>query len=199
MELQQLVDGLASGIVAADARSPVAVGQRSGRVFQPGIGPHTESETITLALAELCAGLSDVQFEREVPYPAIARSRCDVVIDGTAGWAVEVKLLRLLGDNGLKNDNMLMHILSPYPVDHSALTDCPKLLRSGFEGRKAIVIIGYDYDALPLAPTIRAFELLATSEVGLFAAKPASFEGLIHPVHRRGAVFGWEITEKRVA
>ena len=29
----------------------------------------------------------------------------------------EVKMLRLMGDNGKPNDNMLMHILSPYPAD----------------------------------------------------------------------------------
>jgi len=197
MELQQLVDRLARGIALSDSRSPVAVGQRSGRVFQPGIGPRSESETITLALAESSTEFDGTHLEREVPYPAIARSRCDLVIDGASGWAVEIKLLRLLGDNGLKNDNMLMHILSPYPVDHSALTDCPKLLHSGFEGRKAIVIIGYDYDNLPMAPTIRAFELLASSEIDLIATSPAPFNDLIHPVHRRGAVFGWEITERR--
>lgn len=196
VELGQFVDGLARGIEASDSRSPVAVGQRSGRVFRPGIGPHSESETITLALSEASVGLELSRLEREVPYPAISRSRCDIVIDGSAGWAIEVKLLRLLGDNGLKNDNMLMHILSPYPMDHSALSDCPKLLQSGFEGRKAIVIIGYDYDALPLGPAIGAFELLASAEVDLIPTGPAPFNNLIHPIHQRGAVFGWEISEK---
>jgi hypothetical protein len=193
MELQWIVDGLARGIVAADSRSPIAVGQRSGRVFQPGIGPHSESETITIALQEPFAGFQDAHIEREVPYPAVPRSRCDLIIDDDEGWAIEIKLLRLLGDNGLKNDNMLMHILSPYPADHSALTDCTKLLQSGFEGRKAIVIIGYDYDAFPLAPAVHAFELLAAHEVTLRSTEAAAFDGLIHPVHQRGAVFGWEI------
>jgi len=197
MELQELVDGLAKGIKAADSRSPVAVGQRSGRVFQPGIGPHSESETVTLALAEASAGFDRMHLEREVPYPAITRSRCDLVIDESPGWAIEIKLLRLLGDNGLKNDNMLMHILSPYAVDHSALSDCSKLLQSGFAQRKAIVVIGYDYDKLPMMSTIRAFELLAESQVKLTPTNAAPFSGLIHPVHHRGAVFGWEITEQR--
>jgi hypothetical protein len=36
-------------------------------------------------------------------------------------WAIEIKMPRLMGDNGKPNDNMLMHILSPYPkiVVHS--------------------------------------------------------------------------------
>ena len=151
---------------------------------------------ITLALSEASVGLELSRLEREVPYPAISRSRCDIVIGRSAGWAIEVKLLRLLGDNGLKNDNMLMHILSPYPIDHSALSDCSKLLKSGFEGRKAIVIIGYDYDTLPLGPAIGAFELLASDEVDLIPTGPAPFNNLIHPIHQRGAVFGWEISKK---
>ena len=54
-------------------------------------------------------------------------------------------MLRLMGDNGKPNDNMLMHILSPYPNNRSALTDCVKLLESGLPGRKAVVIYGFDY------------------------------------------------------
>jgi len=45
-----------------------------------------------------------------------------------------VKMLRLMGDNSKPNDNMLMHILSPYPSHRSALTDCQKLAASGFQG-----------------------------------------------------------------
>jgi hypothetical protein len=32
---------------------------------------------------------------------------------GALGSAIEVKMLRLMGDNGKLNDNMVMHILSP--------------------------------------------------------------------------------------
>jgi hypothetical protein len=52
-------------------------------------------------------------------------------------WAIEVKLLRLLGDNGKPNDNILMHILSPYPAHRSAFTDCTKLLGAPLGRRKA--------------------------------------------------------------
>jgi hypothetical protein len=36
-------------------------------------------------------------------------------------------MLRIFGDNGKLNDNMLMHVLSFYPAHLSALTDCGKL------------------------------------------------------------------------
>jgi hypothetical protein len=76
-------------------------------------------------------------------------------------------MLRLLGDNGKPNDNILMHILSPYPAHRSAVTDTEKLLASGLSGRKAIVIYAYEYPKWPTLPAILAFERLATARVVL--------------------------------
>jgi hypothetical protein len=102
-------------------------------------------------------------------------------------------MLRLMGDNGKPNDNMLMHILSPYPSHRSALTDCQKLVGSGFSGSLGVLIYGYDYDALPMEPAVEAFEQLAEHRVRLGPRQAASFDGLVHPVHRRGGVFVWEV------
>jgi hypothetical protein len=38
--------------------------------------------------------------------------------------------------------------------------DCKKLVESGLEGRKAIVIYGFDYPELPMDPAIGAFRYL---------------------------------------
>ena len=76
-------------------------------------------------------------------------------------------MLRLMGDNGKPNDNMLMHILSPYPADRSALTDCSKLLAAGPGARRAVVNYGFDYRDLPMDPAIEALELLASVKVKL--------------------------------
>ena len=102
-------------------------------------------------------------------------------------------MLRLMGDNGKPNDNMLMHILSPYPNDRSALTDCLKLVESGLVGRKAVVIYGFDYPGRRMDPAIEAFELLARQKVILGNRAVGSYQDLIHPVHRAGRVFGWEV------
>jgi hypothetical protein len=88
---------------------------------------------------------------------------------------------------------MLMHILSPYPSDRSALTDCVKLARSRLPGRHAVVIYGFDYPGLPMDPAIDAFELLARAKVGVGSRSEASYADLVHPVHLCGRVFGWEI------
>jgi len=102
-------------------------------------------------------------------------------------------MLRLMGDNGKLNDNMVMHILSPYPAHRSALTDCRKLLASQLGTQKAVLIYGYDYPGWPMDPAIEAFQALASREVTLADTMVASFDGLIHPVHRRGRVFGWQV------
>jgi hypothetical protein len=187
----------ARGIAAADARAPQAVGTRSGLPYQPGIGPHTEASTVSLVMKELHA-LEPKRygaFQTGVPYPALPRQRCDLCL-GSAGdwsWVVEVKMLRLMGDNGKLNDNMLMHILSPYPAHRSALTDCAKLLDSEFTGRKAIVIYGFEYEGWALAPALDAFEVLASQQVRLGPRATATFSDLIHPIHREGKVLGWEL------
>lgn len=123
------------------------------------------------------------------------RSRCDLVLGPDGDWAIEIKMLRVMGDNGKPNDNILTHILSPYPGKRSALTDCEKLLNSHLPGRKGIVVFGYEYIGWPMSPVIRAFELLAAARVELVERYEAKAPGLVHPVHSEGAVFGWEVVE----
>ncbi|MFO0830486.1 MAG: hypothetical protein U0637_01460 [Phycisphaerales bacterium] len=106
---------------------------------------------------------------------------------------MEAKLLRFLGDNGKQNGHMLMHILSPYAKDRSALTDCSKLAGSSIAHRHAIIIFGYQHDEWPLEPAIEAFELLARHRVVMGERLVAHTGRLVHPVHSHGTVFGWEI------
>jgi len=131
-----------------------------------------------------------------VRYPGGSRSKCDLCLGSADAWewAIEFKLLRFLGDNGKPNGNMLMHILSPYPKDRSALTDCSKLTDSGIAANKAVVIFGYHHDDWPLEPAIDAFESLAARQVRLGPRQMASTPPLVHPVHSLGQVFGWELS-----
>ena len=121
--------------------------------------------------------------------------KCDLCFGKNLNWewVIEIKMFRILGDNGKTNDNILMHILSPYPKHRSALTDCKKLLVSGFEAKKAILIYGYESEEWPIDIAIDAFEKLAKSEVTLSARFTSAFTNLIHPVHRESKVYAWEI------
>jgi hypothetical protein len=197
LDLANIVADFAAGLKRADAKRPQAVNVRTKKPFQPGIGPHSEAKTIELVLSELAESRPQhyAGFETGVPYFEFPRQRCDLCLGQPPGWdwAIEVKMLRFLGDNGKPNDNILMHVLSPYPQHRSALTDCEKLARAEIGTRKAILIYGFDHDEWPLDPAIEAFENLAGRKVQLGLRESAMFLDLVHPVHANGRVFGWEI------
>lgn len=181
ISLAEFVADFAKGIELADKRGPIAVNARNESAFQSGLGPHSENETIKLVLSELSAfnGEEYQSYALGVPYPQMSRKKCDLCLGHAPNWTwtIEVKLLRLYGDNGKLNDNMLMHILSPYPEHRSALTDCQKLLDSGLQGRKAIVMYAYESTQFPTTPALHAFELLANDCVQLSPRVTASFLG----------------------
>lgn len=199
MTLAQLVADFGIGLKAADSLRPQAVNRRSKKAFQPGIGPHTEAQTVELVgerLVELFPDRYAGVWIESVPYPDEKRQRCDLCLGEPDDWkwAIEVKMIRFLGDNGKANDNILMHVLSPYPSHRSALTDCTKLVESGIARREALLVYGYEHDDWPLEPAIRALELLAADRVSLGPRHTADFSGLLHPVHQRGRVYAWELT-----
>jgi hypothetical protein len=190
--LQRLTEDLAAAVISVDAAHPVAKNKRSGVSFEAGLGPHSEAETLALVFGEVRRAQPHIYIDltTSVPYPNNPRQRCDVKLITREGpLFIEGKLLRLKGDNGKPNDNMLMHILSPYPQHRSALTDCVKLGSSGIVDGKAIVLIGYTYDDMPLDPAICAFETLASGKIGPRAE--AVFSGLCHRVHCSGKVMAW--------
>lgn len=192
---EHFVADFAEGLVAADAKLP----QASGRTvtYKPGIGPFSEAAAVKLIMAELSQRWPDRygRHDLNVAYPESTRQRCDLCLGQPIArtLAVEVKLLRLLGDNGKLNDNMLMHILSPYPQHRSALTDCTKLSGSKIANQKMIVIYAFDAEEYPTELAIRAFEQLAADQAQLGPRHEATFESLVHPVHTCGRVVGWEL------
>lgn len=201
--LDQFVTDFARGMKLADERRPVAVNARTKVAFQAGIGPHSETETVKLVMKELEALHPEAyrQYQIGVPYPENTRQKCDLCLGQPPSWewAVEVKMLRLFGDNGKLNDNMLMHILSPYSEHRSALTDCDKLMASKLKGQKAIAIYAFDAPQFPVEPAVRAFELLARDRAQLSSRFSAQFSELIHPVHSHGLIAAWEVSDRKAS
>ena len=77
---------------------------------------------------------------------------CDLALGERPDWALEVKLARI-GRNGTYEDAAIKKILSPYPEDRSAVTDCQKLAGSGFAGRLAVLIYGFEDPGRPFSQT----------------------------------------------
>jgi len=195
-ELARLVQDFAMAIKIADGRRPQAAGPGRRRLYQPGIGPHTEGQTLSLVIKELVIlDAAYAAYRLNVPYPVAPRQKCDWCLGSPPmwSWSIEVKMFKLYGDNEKLNDNMLMHVLSPYPQHRSALSDCDKLVNFNMTARKAILIFGYDYAGWPMDPAIEAFEVLTSLRVELGSRHEAGYRNLIHPVHQHGRVFAWEI------
>ena len=107
------------------------------------------------------------------------------------------KAMRRLRNNGTPEEFIMVDMLSPYEGDGSVLGDIRKLLNSGFDGEKVIMIYGYDYPDWPLQIAIDCFETLAEKFFCKFNAKfQASFSGLVHPYHKEGKIFCWVVDNK---
>lgn len=73
------------------------------------------------------------------------------------------------------------------------MTDCIKLAQSGFAGRRAVLIYGFEMPGRPLAWLIEAFEAIAVKHVSLGPRAEAPLRDLVHPTFTAGGVFAWEI------
>ena len=192
LELQQIVKDFAKGIELAHVKAP------QSKNWRRGIGPHDEIEVIRLVMTELAARLPEryTAHEREVLYPG-TRQACDLCIGEAPdfSWAIEFKALRMLGDKGHTGTGRddVSKILSPYPQQRSALTDCLKLSSSGLGHRQALIIYAYDWEEFPAESVIEIFEFAANRWVRLGDRLSYPFSGLIHPVHQEGTVYGWEL------
>ena len=189
--LKNFVEDFAKSMEVMDKVLPPAVNVRTKEEYEKGIGPYQETLLIAHVVGNMVSNNQELysNVKLEVKYPK-QRGRCDVVINDNL--FIEVKALRKMRNNGTQEEFLVNHILSPYANDRSFLTDTKKLLDSGFEGEKAVVFYGYDYDEAPLDILVGCYELIANRYFCKFKEQhEQSFEGLIHPVHKRGKVKGY--------
>ena len=198
MELVRIVRDFAAGMEAADHRRPQASSSSiATRLYQPGIGPFSEPGAVALTLTEMQARDGDAYaIAGKRRYPS-GRSECDLALGEQPDWAIEVKMARLRRDNGGYEDTTTKKILSPYPDDRSAVTDCRKLASSGFSKRRAVLIYGFEDPDRPIMWLIDAFELIAKRTVSLGPRETAPLNGLVHPVFAAGHVWAWEVLDAR--
>src|SRR4029453_18085505 len=95
VELNRFVDDFGRALVAADTARPCAANARSKAAFQPGIGPHSEAQTVKLVGAELqrfAPGTYAGRLAYGVAYPESPRQKCDLCVGAAPNWewAVEI-------------------------------------------------------------------------------------------------------------
>lgn len=194
VDLGQIVRDFALAMETVDHRRPQAASHRdAARLYQPGIGPFGEDAAVAMTVAEMQAADKNAYTDAgKRRYPGSSHV-CDLALGTIPDWAIEVKLARLGRDNGTYEDAAIKKILSPYPDDRSAVTDCVKLARSDFAGKCAILIYGFEDPKRPLNWLIEAFEAVAARTTVLGPRQQAPLRQLVHPVFTAGQVYGWEV------
>jgi hypothetical protein len=153
MELQHVLSRYAEGLSALDEHMDSGrANPRTGEIYLPGVKSQLEA-TMVDALDEWWAnhypnelfGLAKSRVG--IPYPNLARTKCDHVINTDRGeepeWAIEVKNIALVGNNGKRNDFAVSKILSPFLKDRSLLHDVVRLRTYSLARRHAV--IGYSF------------------------------------------------------
>jgi hypothetical protein len=193
VDLGQIVRDFALAMETVDHRRPQASSHRDAtRLYQPGIGPFGEDAAVAMTVTEMQAADKNTYANAgKRRYPGSSHL-CDLALGTIPDWAIEVKLARLGRDNGTYEDAAIKKILSPYPDDRSAVTDCAKLARSGFAGRRALDLWFTDPQR-PLDWLIEAFEVVAARTAVLGPRHEAPLRDLVHPVFAAGQVYAWEV------
>jgi hypothetical protein len=182
----QLVNDIADAVRAVD---------RCGtpfKQFQLGVGPYGEPQLTRLIAQHLAKEHGD-------RYPGIRTQRVpDVLVPSL--WALEFKIVRPFGDNGVEAEHWSQNLLHPYPGNVSAISDALKLMQHQGEEGRAIIVIGYEHEPpkIDVSILMSAFELLCRDllKLPLSDRHVSVVTECVHPVHRRATVYGWQLVSK---
>jgi hypothetical protein len=179
--MQQLVDDIAEAVRSIDG-----CGVPFKR-FQPGVGPYGEPQLVKLIAQRILQ-------QHPERYDGVKIRRApDVLIPGR--WALEFKIVRPFGDNGVEAEHWSQNLLHPYRGNVSAIADAYKLLDHDGNERRGLIAIGYEHEPprIDIITLISAFELLSRQllRLPLGQRHTSVVDGCVHPVHQRATVFGW--------
>jgi hypothetical protein len=181
--MQQLVDDIAEAVKYID-RSGVPF-----KSFLPGVGPYGEPQLVKL----ITKRLSEEHGNR---YKGARTCRTpDVLIPGR--WALEFKIVRPFGDNGIEAEHWSQNLLHPYRGNVSAIGDAIKLAEYDGAEQRGIIVICYEHESprIQLSVLLSAFELITRQLLALPLSErySASVLDCIHPVHQRATIYGWPL------
>ncbi len=180
--MQQLVDDIAAAIHAVDC------GGTAFKQFQPGVGPFVEPQLTKLIAAHLanCSGR----------YPGVKTCRIPNLLVPNL-WALEFKIVRPYGDNGVEAEHWSQNILHRYPRNVSAIADVYKLMQRDGPENRGVIVITYEHEPpkIDVSILVSAFELLCRELLKLPLGKRHMhiIENCVHPVHQRATVYAWPL------
>ncbi len=155
MELQEIATQLARGIEAIDSSDRIpGANPRTGEIYLPGAKSMRETDLVK-ALSDWWpsqaeAAMADLITRVGVPYPGLKRTNCDLVFQSPEApdlpeWAVEVKNITLVGNNGKVNDFGVAKVLSPFLKDRSLFHDMLRMREHPLARRHAVLGYAFNY------------------------------------------------------
>jgi hypothetical protein len=156
LELTKIMLRIAEGIEHIDSTIQIPQRGRNVDAYRTGIAAMYE-RALCKSLVEWWKEGHTEDFKhiedisREFPYPD-ADKLCDIVLrsrdysdSNSWEWAVEIKRIQFIGDNGNNNDYGVGKLLSPYKKDASLAGDIVKLQQSNIANKKAVIAYVFNY------------------------------------------------------
>ena len=164
MDLEVIARRFAEGLTYVDAKTSIVShpnGNKSKPPYLPGVPTMHERDVardfMDWWIQKYPADFNPINaYELEVAYPNLARASCDIVFssDGVwmpePEWAVEIKRVQLVGNNGNNNDFGLAKVLSPYLKDRSLAHDLRRQQQHAFARKHACIgyLFSYSFETL---------------------------------------------------
>ncbi len=181
--MEKLLNHIAQSLQAIDAQDP------QHRNFLPGIGPIGEPQLVRRIRDYFIENFNDI-------YPNAQTHRTpDFLIPEM--WAIEFKIVRPFGNNGGHAENWSENLIHPFRGNQSSIGDIYRLQDFNMNIRKGIIVITYEHNEprIDLSPLFESFDLITRQvcHFNLSNRHQVTIENLIHPVHQRAIIYGWEI------
>ena len=156
MELSLILKRMAEGLIYVDENSEIYNSSRNGIKYLPGLTtiyePQCAKELMDWWINEYP---DDFESTKNVyvnySYPMNPGNKCDIVFTSDSlnvekpEWAIELKKIAFLGDNGKNNDYGPSKLISPFLKDRSVAHDVVKLEEADIARKKAVIGYGFNY------------------------------------------------------
>jgi hypothetical protein len=160
LDLQEIIEKFSEGLVYVDTHTEtVTLNSRTKVPYLVGLKTMHEVDVVKEMVSWwkqkfpndfTTSGNVKVSF----PYPNSKKDFCDLVFSSDDNslnnpeWAIEVKHISFLGDNGKNNDYNVQKMLSPYLKDRSLIHDIHKLKSNPIGRKQAVIGYCFNYDFL---------------------------------------------------
>jgi hypothetical protein len=173
LEFEKILDRVTTGLVSVDSSTTTINTSRKGHIYLPGLPtlyePQCAEQLMLWWVNEHSEDFLDKnQIKTSYPYPKSTRNKCDIAFSsdgiwpgakssGLPEWAIEIKKIVFVGDNGKNNDYGPSKFISPFLKDRSLAHDVLKLKSEKISRKRAVIGYGFNYNLKSLDDSLLKF------------------------------------------